>query len=163
MKKRGLIKNKIIKNILSALAVAVFGFILLNVAFLFDFLFQSLLLGFFGIFVPIDLTDSNFSGVPPIMHILFIGLIGLISWFVFKSKLKVIYKAVYMTVPLAVVFVTIGMFFYQWPIVGYLLGILFGISVLYYFYRTKQPWIYYYTLILISFIMLIVGLFGVEI
>lgn len=137
--------------------------VLLNIAFLFDFLFQSLLKGFIGLFIPIDLMNQEFSWFPPIMHFLFVGLIGLISWFVFKSKLKTLCKAVYMIVPLAVIFATIGMFLGQWPVIAYSLGILFSIGILYYFYRTKQPWLYYYTLILISLAMLITSLLGLEI
>jgi len=94
---------------------------------------------------------------------LFVGVIGVISWFVFRSKLGVLYKAIFMTVPLAVVFATLGIFLYRWPIAAYSLGGLFAIGVLYYFYRTKQPWLYYYTVILIGITMLLVGLLGVEI
>lgn len=39
------VKNPIFKNVLSAVAVAGFGFILLNLTFIFDFLFQSLVDG----------------------------------------------------------------------------------------------------------------------
>jgi hypothetical protein len=68
-----------------------------------------------------------------------------------------------MTVPLAVVFATLGIFLYRWPVAAYSIGSLLGIGVLYYFYRTKQPWLYYYTVILIGITMLLVGLLGVEI
>ena len=162
MKKSRLFKNQIIKNILSAVAVAVFGFILLNLTFLADALYQGLVRGFVGLFIPLN-PETDLYWFPPLMHASFVVIIGIISWFVFKSKLKVLYKAVYMAVPLAVVYVTIGMFLYQWPIASYSLSIIFGMCVLYYFYRTKQPWIYYYTLILISFAMLLVALLGVEI
>ena len=155
-------RNLIVKNIFSALAVAVFGFILLNVAFLFDALYQGLVRGFIGIFMPLN-PDMDLYWFPPLMHISFVVIIGLISWFIFKSKLKSIYKAIFMTVPLAVVFATIGMFLHRWIWASYLVGILFALGVLYYLYRTKQPWIYCYTLILISLLMLLVILFGVEI
>jgi len=155
-------RNLIVKNIFSALAVAVFGFMLLNITFLFDSLYQGLVRGFIGIFMPLN-PDMDLYWFPPLMHFSFVIIIGLISWFVFKSKLKLIYKAIFMTVPLAVVFATIGMFLYSLTLAVYLLGILFALCVLYYLYRTKQPWIYYYTLILISLLMFLVILFGVEI
>ncbi len=101
--------------------------------------------------------------VPPLMHIMFLTIIGLISWLIFSSKLSVLYKAIFMTVPLAVVFMTIGIFFYRWPLLVYSLRGLFGVGVFYHFYRTRQPWLYYYTLILIGLVMLAVGLFGIEI
>jgi len=157
-----LFKNKLEKKILSALAVVIFGFILLNLTFLFDFLFQSLVIGFIKLFTPVDF-NMTYNWFPPAMHGLFVVIIVLISWLVFRSKLKVLYKAIYMTVPLAVVFVTLGIFLYRWPVATYSLGSLFGIGVLYYFYHTKKPWLYYYTLILVGIVMLIVGLLDIEI
>jgi len=155
-------KNPNVKNILSAIAVVIFGFILLNLAFMFDFLIQSLVIGLIRLFTPVNF-ETNFQWLPPAMHGLFTVIIGIISWLVFRSKLGTLYKAFYMTVPLAVVFVTLGMFFYRWPGVAYSIGSLFTLSVLYYFYRAKQPWLYYYTVILVGFVMLIVGFLGVEI
>lgn len=155
-------KNSIVKNILSALAVAGFGFVLLNLAFLFDWFFQSAVIWAIKFFTS-DNPSMDWYWFPPMMHILFVIIIGMISWFVFRSKLGVLYKAIYITVPLAVVFVTIGMFLYRWPIAAYFVGTLFALGVLYYFYRAKQPWLYYYTVILIGLVMLIVGLSGVEI
>ncbi|MBI4744598.1 MAG: hypothetical protein HY776_07270 [Actinobacteria bacterium] len=156
------LKNSIVKNILSAIAIAGFGFILLNLTFLFDFLFQSLIDGVVRLFTQVDF-NMNWYWFPPMKHAMFVVVIGLISRLVFRSKMGILYKAIYMTVPLAVVFVTLGMFLYRWPVAAYLSSSLFGIGVLYYLYRTKQPWLYYYTLILISLVMLIVGLLGVEI
>ncbi len=162
MRKGELIKNKLLRNVLSAVAVAFFGFILLNLTFIFDALYQGIVRWIIGLFVSLN-PDSNLYWFPPLMHVSFVIVIGIISYFIFKSKLKTIYKAIYFTVPLAAVFATIGMFLYQWQIASYLLGILFGAAVLYYLYRTKQPWIYYYTLILISIVMSLVALLGVEI
>jgi len=157
-----LFKNPLVKNILSAVAVAIFGFILLNITFLFDFIFQSAIRGLIRLFIPLD-PNTDLYWFPPLMHASFVIIIGIISWFVFRSKLKVLYKAIYMTVPLAVVLVTIGIFLYHWPVAAYSLGSLFGIGVLCYFYRAKKPWLYYYTVILVGLAMLIVGLFGIEI
>jgi hypothetical protein len=156
------LKSPVVKKILSAVAVAIFGFILLNLTFLFDFLIQSLVDRVVKLFTPVDINMA-WSWFPPVKHAMFVGIIGLISWFVFRSKLGVLYKAIYMTVPLAVVFVTLGIFLYRWPPAAYSLGGLFGACVLYYFNRTKQPWLYYYTVILIGLAMLLVGLLGVEI
>ena len=68
-----------------------------------------------------------------------------------------------MTVPLAVVFVTIGIFLYRWSAAAYSLGGLFGAGVLYYLYRAKQPWIYYYTVMLVGLVLAIFSLAGGEI
>jgi hypothetical protein len=157
-----ILKNPIVKNILSAVAVAGFGFILLNLTFLFDFLFQSLIDGVIKLFTPADINMA-WSWFPPVKHVMFVVIIGIISWFVFRSKLDTLYKAIYMTVPLTVVLATIGMFLGQWPVISYPLGGLFVIGVLYYLFRTKGPWLYYYTLALVSLALLAVGLLGVEI
>jgi hypothetical protein len=157
-----LFKNPVVKNILSAIAVAGFGFILLNITFLFDFLFQGLVTGVTKLFTPVN-VEMDWYWFPSIMHAIFVVAIGLISWPIFRSKLRVLFKAVYMTVPLAVVFASIGIFLYRWPVVVYSLGSLFGIGVLYYFYSSKQPWLYYYTVILVGLVMLFVGLLGIEI
>lgn len=105
----------------------------------------------------------SYHWFPPIMHGLFAVIIGLISWLIFKSKLAVLYKAIYLTVPSAVVFVTLGIFFYRWPVIPYLTGSLLGIGVLYYFYCTKQPWLYYYTIIIVGLALTIMNLLGIEI
>ena len=155
-------KNPMVKNILSALAVAGFGFILLNFTFIFDFLLHSLVAGLIKLFIPVN-PEITYYWFPPVMHALFVVVIGLISWLIFRSKLGVLYKAIYMTVPSAVVFVTLGMFLYRWPVAAYSLGSLFGIGILYYFYRTKQPWLYYYTVILVGLALAIFSLLGGEI
>jgi len=154
-------RNPLIKNILSALAVAGFGFVLLGLTFLFDFLFQSLVDGVTRLFTPADFNMAWYW-FPPTKHAMFVVIIGLISWPIFRSKLGVLYKAIYMTVPLAVIFVTIGIFLYQWPIVPYLVGGLFTIGVLFYLYRTRQPWLYYYTLLLVALSLMIFTLLGGE-
>ncbi|MBW3011872.1 hypothetical protein KY311_01685 [Candidatus Woesearchaeota archaeon] len=154
--------NPVLRNILYALAIAFFGLILLNLAFLFDFAFQTLLRGFFGLFIEIG-PDMQLYWFPFLMHGLFVVVILLISYFIFRSKLKPIYKAIYMTVPVAVVLVTAGMFLSHWPVIAYSTGALLCIATLYYFYKTKQPWLYYYTVILVSVALAIFTATGGEI
>lgn len=161
-KKIFMFKNPMVKNILSALAVAGFGFILLNFTFIFDFLLHSLVIGLIKLFIPIN-PMITYYWFPPMMHALFVVVIGLISWLIFRSKLGVLYKAIYMTVPSAVVFVTLGMFLYRWPVAAYSIGSLCGIGILFYFYRTKQPWLYYYSVILVALALAIFSLSGGEI
>ena len=154
--------NPVVKNILFALAVAVFGFILLNVAFLLDFLYQTLLDKILGLFISVD-VNMRLYWYPPIKHLSYLALLWVGGWYIFRSKLHMLLKAIYMTVPLAFSLATIGMFLYQWPIAAYVVGASFSLGVLYYLYRTKQPWLYYYTLVLVSLTMLMITIFGVEI
>lgn len=150
------------KNILSALAVAFLGFILLNLAFMLDFLFQMLMRHIIELFVSLG-PESMAPWFSPLMHLSFVILISVLSWFVFKSKLRTLFKAAYLVVPLATVLVTMGMFLYQWPILSFIIGGLIVLGVLYYLYRTKQHWLYYYATILISITLAIFTLMGVDI
>jgi hypothetical protein len=159
---KDLLKKPIVKNILSAIAVAVFGFALLNLVFIIYALFQNLIIMAIEFFMP-PTSDSDLYLFPPLIRVLSLIIIGIISWFVFKLKINTVYKAIYMTVPLAAVFVTIGIFLSSWHILVYLFGALFSFGVLYYFYRTKQSWIYYYTLILIALVLLIMNVLRIDI
>ena len=159
---RKLLKNPMVKNILSTVAVAIFGFILLNLTFVFDFIFQSGIQGVVRLFIPLD-PNMDLYWFPPLMHASFVVITGIISWLVFRSKLGVLYKAIYMTVPVAVVLATVGIFLYRWPIVSYSAGSLLCIGILYYFYRSKQPWLYYHTVVLVGLTLAIFTLSGGEI
>ena len=135
---------------------------LLGFMFLLDFLFQSLVDGVVRFFTPDDFNMA-WHWFPPTKHAMFVVVIGLISWPIFRSKLHTLYKAIYMTVPLAVVFVTAGIFLYRWPVLPYLVGALLTAGVLFYLYRTKRPWLYFYTVILVALSLMILTLLGVEI
>src|SRR3989338_9325232 len=128
------INNPVVKNILSVTALAGFGYIL-----------SGLTLFPYASFVNLGL---------PIMYAVFVVFIGLISWFILRLKLAMIYKAIYMMVPLAVVFLILEILLIRWPVAVYTLSTLFAIGVFYYFYRTKQPWLYYCSLIFIYLYML---------
>jgi hypothetical protein len=160
--KQKILKNPLVRNILSALAVALFGFILLNLTFIFDFMFQSALRGFIRLLAPQD-PMVDVIWFPPLMHGSFVLVIGLISWFVFKAKKKVLFKATFLTVPVAVVLVTVGIMLYRWPIVSFSGGGLLCAGSLYYFHRTKQPWLYSYAVILVGLTLGIFTLSGGEI
>ena len=153
-------KNPYVKNVLLALAVAVFGFVLLNLTFLFNFLVFKLI----GFFVSDEFVATHqWQWFPIMRHALFLVLIGFISWPIFLSKLGTLYKAIYMTVPVAVLLANIGIFLYEWPVVPYVVGGVCILVVLYYFYRTKQPWLYYYSAILVALTLMVFTLLGGEI
>ena len=90
-------------------------------------------------------------------------IIALISWVIFRTKLPVLIKAIFMTVPTAVALVTIGILLYSFPIVPYIVGATLTLGVLYYFYRTNKPWLYYYSVILVAITLMIFTLMGGEI
>ena len=147
-------KNHYVKNILSALSVAFFSFVLLNLTFMFDFFIHSLI----GLFFPA--TNRWF---PQMKNIIFIITIILISLLVFKSKLREFFKVIYLTVTLTVILITIGIFLYRWPILTYSVsGLILG-SIVFYLYRNKKSWLYYYSVILVASVLLIMNLFRIDI
>lgn len=150
--------NLFLKNILTIIAMTILEFILLNLAFIFDALFQSILRKF----ITFD-YNTTASWIPISMHMSFAILILVISWFVFKSNLKELYKAVYSTVPVAVILVTEGIFFYRWTGIVYIIGILtYGIIILY-LYKTKKSWYFYYSVTWVTLALLIMGILGIDI
>jgi lipoprotein signal peptidase len=153
-----MINNKYIKNVLAAAVVAALGFLLLNLAFILDWAFQSLLLRLF----PMD-ADTRIDWIPAARHILFLVLILLLTWPVLRSNLKPIFKAAYLTVPAAVTFAAVGMFFSQWPSAMYGISVLIYGGTVYFLYRRRMPWLYYYSVTLAAGALLTVGLLGIDI
>ncbi len=152
-----LFKNPLVKNILSAVAVAVVGFVLLNLTFLFYVFLQNLIQEIFG-------YDISFQPkLPWLAPLLFLLIIGLISWLVFRSKLNAFWKASVAIIPLAVILVFIGIRWYIWPVIAYSFGGLLSLGVLYYLWRAKKSWLYFYVVILVSAALAISSLLGMEI
>jgi hypothetical protein len=156
------LNNPVVNNIISAMGIAFLGMALLNLTFIVDALYQGLVRGIISLFIPLG-PDMELYWFPPLMHGSFVVMICIMSYFIFRSRIKVFYKAAFMAVPVAVVLVTLGMFLYRWPIILYSLGTLSCISVLYWLYHKRLPWQYYYTLILFSLALAIFTLLGGEI
>lgn len=157
------LKNPKLKIALSAVAIPVLGFILLNVTFLFDALFQSIIRFPFRSLMTAEPVIGEPRWLPVLFHGSFLIVIGLISWAIFRTKWPVLIKAIYMVVPAAVVLVTVGMFLSEWPLLAILVGGIATGATFYYFFRTKQPWQYWYAITLIAIVMFFVTVFGVEI
>jgi len=151
------------KTVLQTVAVPVFGLIMLNAAFIFDWGYQSLLR--YVILKPLMIDAMMIEGhwLPPAMHASFVVIIGLISWPILKSKLNTLIKAIYLTVPTAVVFATVGIFLYKWPVIEFTVGGIISLGVLYYLYATKKSWLYYYAICLVGAALLAVGILGIDI
>ncbi len=150
------------KNILEALLIVVFGFVLLFLTFIFDSLLQAGILALVGLFVKIN-PNMELYWYPVLMHGLFIVFIWYVSQYIFRLKLSVFWKSVYLMVPTAVVLVTIGMALYQWPIALYAIGGIVALGILYRFHKTMQPWQYYVSVILPSVSLVTIMLLGQNI
>jgi len=154
-----LIKSPLVrKNILSILAVPFFGFLLWNFAFMLD----AVIVRFALLFFPADFARTS-PWFMTSMLIVFGVLIVALSWFVFRSTLPDLFKAIYATMPLAVMFVSIGILTYPQPVLAYGLNGLAFVAILAYLVKTKQPWIYYYALGFTTLTLLIFTLLGGEI
>lgn len=144
------------KNILSALVIVVGGFILFNLAFL---------LAAFVINATISVLGIAQNEAPPIVgRVLYLLLIFLISWFVFRSQLNDIIKAAFLTMPLMVILVMVGISLYQqskWMIAG--IGAVIIYAVLFYIHKKKLSWLYYFSTFYVVVLALSVMLFNVQI
>lgn len=158
--KEKMLKNPWIKKILQAVLIVAAGFILLNFTFLFDWVFQSFIR---FVFYPSGESMNMVGWLAPFQHFLFVVLIGFITWLIFRTKWPVLVKAIYLSVPTAVVLVTVGMFTANWLWLSYSLGGLLTLATLYVFYRTKQPWQYYFGVIWVTIALVIMALTGAEI
>lgn len=146
------------KNILAILAVPFFGFLLWNFAFMLD----AVIVRFTLLFFPADFARTS-PWFMTSMLIVFGVLIVALSWVVFRSTLPDLFKAIYATMPLAVLFVSIGILTYPQPVLAYgLNGLAFAV-ILGYLLKTKRPWIYYYALGFTTLTLLIFTLLGGEI
>ena len=128
--------NPIVKNILSILAVIIGSIVLWNIAFLLDYMLAQFL---YGVFPP-SITRANWFA--PAEFAIFVAVMGLISWFILRSKLAVVGKAIYLTVPALLSLSVIGILFYRWPGVSYGLNGLIAVSVLALLLKQKKPWLY---------------------
>lgn len=144
------------KNVLSVLVILVGGFILFNLAFLLAALVINATISVLGIAQ---------NGAPHIVgRVLYLFLIFLISWFVFRSRLNDIIKATFLTMPLMVILVMVGISLYQqskWMIVG--IGAVIICAVLSYLYKKKLSWLYYFSTFYVAVLALCVMLFNVQI
>lgn len=143
-----------VKPALSMVCITAGGFILFNVAFMLAALVMRTL-------AYIDGTQ----GIPPAYgRIIFVILIFVISWFIFRSKLNDLIKATYLTMPLMVTLVMIGIYSFQlsqWVV--YILGGIVVAAVLYYIYKKKLSWLYNFATAYVVAVALFVMIAGIEI
>jgi hypothetical protein len=153
-----MIKNSNLKKVLSALAILVS----IPILFTLIFLFYALIFNFYDWVIP----WSQNAGLNP-YHILrpmtLFVVLAVLAWFIFRSKLATLYKAIYTTVPVGAVLAFIAIDFNSRPVLLYSLGALFALAVLAYLFFTKKPWLYYFSVISVSVVLLMVKLLGVEV
>ena len=148
------------KNVLSAIVIVGGGYLLFFVAFLLAAVTLNgcqMLVEWF--------TGHESSGVGWMTYrYVFLAILLLISWLVFRSKLPTLVKAAYLPMPLMVLLVLTGIRFYQqskWVPIG--VGAVLILAVLLYLYKRKLPWQYYFATLYTAIMALYVLLSGMEI
>lgn len=146
--------NQAVKKGLEMGFIVMAGFVLFNVAFI----LVALLNRAFGYFA---LGESQ---NPRITLAVFVVILIVLSWFVFKSKMSTLLKATYLTMPLMSFLVIAGIYTYplpQWMTFS-LEGLLIGLCVG--FIRLKRlEWEYLFSVFYCTLLGLIIVLFNVQI
>lgn len=144
------------KNILSVLVIVIGGFVLFNLAFLLAALVINTVM---------SALRMGQNGAPPAVgRVVYLIIIFLISWLVFRSPLNDIIKATFFTMPLMVTFIMSGISLYQqpkWLIAG--MGAVIICAVLSYLYKKKLSWLYYFSTFYVAVLAFCVMLFNVQI
>ena len=142
------------KNLLQALFIVVIGFLLFNLAFI---LLAVILNGI--TMVTHDPAQNNDLG-----YLIFLIVLLIFSWVVFQTKLSILIKASFLTMPVMSVMVMIGVLMFGQPswllygVEGFILGLIFA-----FLRQMKQPWQYTFAVLYCAVIGLIITLFNIEI
>lgn len=145
-----------LKNILSAVFIAAVGLLLFNLAFI---------LAAFVINIPINFMGTPENAAPHIVgRVVYIIIVGLISWLILKSKLTDLIKAAFFTVPLMVTLVMIGITVSNQPMwVTVLIGMIIVGAVLWYIYKRRLSWYYSFSTLYVAVLALCIMIFRIEI
>lgn len=149
------------KNALSMLAIVVIGFILFNVAFILAWFVSRAYSMAIMLFA--KQTDGNLGMIHSLWHYVYLILIILLSWFVLRLQLNDLVKATFLTLPLVVVLAEVGVQFYTLPVLVYVISALIIATILFYLYKTKHSWLYYFATLYVAVVMLYVMLSGMQI
>jgi len=144
------------KNLVSALIIVIGGFVLFNLAFILAALTINITISILGI--------AENEAPPLISRLVYVILIIIIFWFVFRSRLSDTMKATFLTMPLMVILVATGIAFYQqskW-IIGGISGVIISL-VLLYLYKKRLSWVYYFATVYVAILAGCILLFNIQI
>ncbi|MDD2494619.1 MAG: hypothetical protein PHE29_05445 [Tissierellia bacterium] len=144
------------KNILSALVIVVGGFILFNLAFLLAAFVINGLMSIMG--MPENATP------PALGKVLYIIIIAIISWIIFISKFNIFIKATFLTLPLMIALVMVGIALYgQSKLLIIAIGAIIISAVILYLRKKKLPWQYYFATFYDAVLALCIIFFNIQI
>ena len=148
------------KNVLLAAAVAAGGFLMWNVAFM----FAAGVINGFNWLVRLFAGNKDFAMNIMFGGYLFVLIVLVISWVIFKSKLPTLAKAIYLTMPLMVLLIFQGIQLFEQPQwIPITIGVIMVGLVLLYLYKKKLSWLYYFATLYTGAMALYVILAGIEI
>lgn len=148
--------GRINNYLLPAIIIIIGGFILFNFAFILTAL----------VIRAIMLVMRTPENMPPPFFGRFVALflILLISWLVFRSRINHTIKATVLTMPLMTILVLSGLFLYsmpQWTV--YLAGAAIILAVLFFLYKKKLPWVYYFATLFVAALGIFIMATGMDI
>lgn len=152
------VKNPYIRNTLLALFIALSGFTLLNLTFL----FYAAIINGVALLFPDDYAMKSGLYMPTMMTIISLGII-VGYYFVYQSKIKDIYKATLMTIPTAIILIMEGIMLSEWPWAAIPAGAVLTAGALYYFYKAKKSWLYWFAVIIVALALVIMIATGTDI
>lgn len=144
------------KNLLSIIIIIIGGFALFNFAFILTALVVRATM--------IVMRTPENMPPPYIGRYITVILILIISYIVFKSRLNDTIKATYLTMPLMVILVMIGISLYgqsQWIIYG--VGTIVIFATVFYIFKKKLPWLYYFSVLYVATLGLYIMISGMDI
>jgi hypothetical protein len=150
--------KKWVKTVLSVLIVAVGGFILFNIGFLFNYVVS---LGVDWLVNAIKMSGGEW--VPTISHLIFLIILLGLSVPILLSHLPTLAKATYLTLPISYLLLSVGIFLYPSQILVYIVSGLLLAAILAYLWLRKKSWLYTYAALLTAAAMLLMVLTGTEI
>lgn len=103
--------------------------------------------------------------IPPFFgRVVVLVVVLVLSFIIFRSQLNDIIKATYLTLPIMYLLVLLGITLYgqpQWIIYG--VGALVILSIIFYLYKKKLPWLYYFSTFYVAALGLYIMITGMDI
>lgn len=122
-----------VRKIIPALAIPILGLIFFNLTIAMGFFLLSV---FDNVF--------HFGGLQA-WHPQGLAFVAVISAGLLKSQLRDENKAIFAFVLTAYMIASTSMLLWQWPVMGYLAGVLIYSGILAYLFWSKRSWVYFYS------------------
>jgi hypothetical protein len=150
------------KNLASGLVILAGGFVLFNVAFMLAAAVRTVFMMLLGTFGALPKGPEDFFAAVS-WHYVYILVVLLLAWLVFRTRWNDLVKATFLTMPLMVVIVEIGIQFYERPSWIFPVGAAVILFVLLWLYKTKRSWQYYFATFYVAAIGIFIQTTGMDI